>query len=73
MFLWYRFVQTKDTPPTPVCRPIAPQSTAIPNRHWINECVAVGDRILIAFVANSDEVFVVPSAKAAAAERPQPS
>ena len=26
---------------------------------WINECVAVGDRILMLFEANSDEVFVV--------------
>ncbi|WP_189407713.1 hypothetical protein, partial [Mesorhizobium sp. M1A.F.Ca.ET.072.01.1.1] len=41
------------------------------DRHWINECVAVGDRILILFVANSGEVFVGPIAKAAAAERPQ--
>jgi hypothetical protein len=29
------------------------------DRHWINECVAVGDRILKLFEANSDEVFVV--------------
>lgn len=26
--------------------------------HWINECVAVGDRILMLFEANTDEVFV---------------
>ncbi|MCO6392529.1 MULTISPECIES: hypothetical protein [Phyllobacteriaceae] len=29
------------------------------DRHWINECVAVGDRILMLFEANTDEVFVV--------------
>ena len=29
------------------------------DHHWINECVAVGDRILMLFEANSDEVFVV--------------
>jgi hypothetical protein len=29
------------------------------DRHWINECVAVGDRILMLFEANGDEVFVV--------------
>lgn len=29
------------------------------DRHWINECVAVGDRILMLFEANEDEVFVV--------------
>ena len=29
------------------------------DRHWINECVAVGDRILMLFEANMDEVFVV--------------
>lgn len=28
------------------------------DRHWINECVAVGDRILMLFEANTDEVFV---------------
>jgi hypothetical protein len=28
------------------------------DRHWINECVAVGDRILKLFEANTDEVFV---------------
>lgn len=36
------------------------------DRHWINECVAVGDRILMLFEANEDEVFVVgwpPSAE----------
>jgi hypothetical protein len=27
--------------------------------HWINECVAIGDRILMLFEANTDEVFVV--------------
>ena len=29
------------------------------DRHWINECVAFGDRILMLFEANADEVFVV--------------
>ena len=29
------------------------------DRHWINECVAVDDRILMLFEANTDEVFVV--------------
>lgn len=29
------------------------------DRHWINECVAVGDRILMLFEVNTDEVFVV--------------
>jgi hypothetical protein len=29
------------------------------DHQWINECVAVGDRILMLFEANSDEVFVV--------------
>lgn len=29
------------------------------DRHWINECVAVGERILMLFEANTDEVFVV--------------
>lgn len=29
------------------------------DHHWINECVAVGDRILMLFEANTDEVFVV--------------
>ena len=29
------------------------------DRHWINDCVAVGDRIMMLFEANSDEVFVV--------------
>ena len=28
------------------------------DRHWINECVAVCDRILKLFEANTDEVFV---------------
>jgi hypothetical protein len=35
------------------------------DRHWINECVAVGDRILMLFEANSDEVFVVEPARPA--------
>ena len=29
------------------------------DHHWINECVAVGDRILMLFEANRDEVLVV--------------
>lgn len=29
------------------------------DRDWINECVAVGNRILMLFEANTDEVFVV--------------
>lgn len=29
------------------------------DRHWINECVAVGDRTLMLFEAHEDEVFVV--------------
>lgn len=33
------------------------------DRHWINECVAVGDRILMLFEANEDEVFVVDRAR----------
>jgi len=32
------------------------------DRHWINECVAVGDRILMLYEANADEVFVVDRA-----------
>jgi hypothetical protein len=27
--------------------------------HWINECVAIGNRILMLFEANPDEVFLV--------------
>ncbi len=34
------------------------------DRHWINECVAVGNRILKLFEANTDEVFVVDRAQA---------
>lgn len=33
------------------------------DRHWINECVAVGDRILMLFEANEDEVFVIDRAR----------
>jgi len=33
------------------------------DRHWINECVAVGDRILMLFDANADEVFVADRAR----------
>ncbi|WP_192248030.1 hypothetical protein [Mesorhizobium caraganae] len=39
------------------------------DRHWLNECVAVGDRILMLFEANSDEVFVVGRAQSAEAQR----
>ena len=35
------------------------------DRHWINECVAVGDRILMLFEANTDEVFIVDRARSA--------
>jgi hypothetical protein len=37
------------------------------NLHWINECVAVGNRILKLFEANTDEVFVVDRASRAEA------
>lgn len=33
------------------------------DRHWINECVAVDDRILMLFENNADEVFVVERAQ----------
>lgn len=33
------------------------------DRHWINECVAVDDRILMLFENNTDEVFVVERAR----------
>ena len=39
------------------------------DRHWINECVAIGDRILMLFETNSDEVFVVSRPRSAGAER----
>jgi hypothetical protein len=35
------------------------------DRYWINECVAVGDRIVMLFEANEDEVFVVGRARSA--------
>lgn len=35
------------------------------DRYWINECVAVGDRILMLFEANTDEVFVVDRSRPA--------
>lgn len=35
------------------------------DRHWINECVAVDDRILMLFESNEDEVFVVDRARSA--------
>lgn len=41
------------------------------DRHRLNECVAVGDHILMMFEANLDEVFVIRRAKAAATERPK--
>lgn len=34
--------------------------------HWINECVAVGGRILMLLDANTDEVFIGPSSPARA-------
>ncbi|MGN6771489.1 MAG: hypothetical protein ACTHJQ_16815 [Rhizobiaceae bacterium] len=39
------------------------------DRHWINECVAVGDRILKLFEANTDEVFIVDRARTAEPRR----
>ncbi|MER8911547.1 hypothetical protein NKH99_28500 [Mesorhizobium sp. M0854] len=33
------------------------------DRRWINECVAIGDRILMLFEANTDEVFVLSRAR----------
>lgn len=44
--------------PSSMCRPIALQSSASPIV-TINECVAVGDRILMLFETNTEEVFVV--------------
>jgi hypothetical protein len=35
------------------------------DRHWINECVAIGDRVLMLFEANTDEVFVLSRARPA--------
>lgn len=35
------------------------------DRHWINECVAVGNRILMLFEANAAEVFIVDRARSA--------
>jgi len=37
------------------------------DRHWINECVAVSDRILMLFDANADEVLVGDRARTAEA------
>ena len=39
------------------------------DRCWINECVAIGDRILKLFEANTDEVSVVDRAHAAEPRR----
>ena len=39
------------------------------DRHWINECVAAGNRILKLFEANTDEVFVVDRAPATESRR----
>ncbi|MBN9241169.1 MAG: hypothetical protein J0I98_00065 [Mesorhizobium sp.] len=39
------------------------------DRHWINECVAVGDRIFKLFEANADEVFIVDRARTAEPRR----
>ncbi|MGE0232442.1 MAG: hypothetical protein AB7O39_17215 [Flavobacteriaceae bacterium] len=41
------------------------------DRHWINECVAVGDRILMLFEANADEVFVVDRIRPASTRPPR--
>ena len=35
------------------------------DRHWINECVAVGNRILMLFEPNADQVFIVNRARSA--------
>ena len=35
------------------------------DRYWINECVAVGDRIVMLFEATEDEVFDVGRARSA--------
>jgi hypothetical protein len=43
------------------------------DRHWINECVAVGNRILKLFEANTDEVFVVDRAQTIEPGTPGPS
>lgn len=42
------------------------------DHHWINECVAVGDRILMLFEANSDGVFVVDRMRPPDSQRPEP-
>jgi hypothetical protein len=39
------------------------------DRSWINECVAIGNRILKLFEANTDEVFVVDRAQATESRR----
>jgi hypothetical protein len=39
------------------------------DRHWINECVAVGDYILKLFEANTDEVLAVKRAQSAMSRR----
>ena len=39
------------------------------DRSWINECVAVGDRIFKLFEANADEVFIVDRARTAEPRR----
>lgn len=47
-----------------ICVP--PDSAATfrgPERHWINECVAMDGRIRMLFEANTDEVFVVELAR----------
>jgi len=40
------------------CRPIESKYSDS-NLHWINECVAVGDRILKLFEANTNEIFTI--------------
>jgi hypothetical protein len=41
------------------------------DQHWINECVAVDDRILMLFEANSDEVFVIDRVQPADPQPPR--
>jgi hypothetical protein len=43
------------------------------DRHWINECVTIGDRILKLFEANIDEVVVVDRAQLSRSPRSRPS
>ncbi len=43
------------------------------NLHWMNECVAVGDRILKLFEANTNEIFTVDRSVAPKHRPPEPS